>query len=263
MTVKNQRTVVLRKQEAAPAAPKAKLPREQRLARAAETAGRIAEKRKARSDAATNATIERRRISAKAAPKAKGSAYAKEDAAMAVSSKALRASLSADKRANALRVAAAKAGGGKVAALPKAQRQRPRTVVTPTGNGPAADASIRAKAKAAVRRAGGAKAVETQASQKRIQRGRVMDTMGAKGRGPKTPMQRIDQKIMRNNYIRSNPTRVTSTQYGKAVRSSLTLRDAKKFLATGKPQHTKGTFKSNKAANGIIRNAQKYLSKRK
>ncbi len=138
-----------------------------------------------------------------------------------------------------------------------------RTVVTPTGQGPAADAATRAKTKAAIRRAGGAKAVETQASQKRIQQGRVMDTMSAKGRGPKTPMQRVNQKITRNDYVRNNPTSVTSTQYSKAVRSSLTLRDAKAFLTTGKPQHTKGSYKSNKAANGIIRNAQKLRAGRK
>jgi hypothetical protein len=145
----------------------------------------------------------------------------------------------------------------------KPQAKGLRTVVTPTGKGPAAEAGIRAKTKAAVRRAGGAKAVETQSGQKRIKQSPVMDTMSAKGRGPKTPMQRVDQKIMRNDYIRNNPTRVTSTQYGRAVRSSLTLRDAKAFLSTGKPQHTKGSFKSNKAANGIIRNARKYLSGRK
>jgi hypothetical protein len=160
-------------------------------------------------------------------------------------------------------MAAEKRVAARAEPVAKPQAKGLRTVVTPTGKGPVAEAAIRAKAKAAVRRAGGAKAVETQSGQKRIKQSPVMDTMSAKGRGPKTPMQRVDQKIMRNDYIRNNPTRVTSTQYSRAVRSSLTLRDAKAFLSTGKPQHTKGSFKSNKAANGIIRNARKYLSGRK
>lgn len=173
-------------------------------------------------------------------------------------------------RSKATAEAARKFYGTSTRDRPKSNKAKPsaprgsRTLVTPTGKDSREEARIRIAQKAAIKRSG--IKPETASSAKAIKQPRVANTMKAKGRGPKTPLQRVNRKIAVNNFHRAafgaGKSSMTGRQYQRSLKSSATLGSAKKFLETGKPQHTRGSHRSNKAANGIIRNAQRYLAKR-